>query len=195
MMAHINTAGVHVPIWLDTQNPAIGWGIDKVNYPFQEGSFFGNIIQTGALSSVGKPSVNGPVGYYCDGAGFAGGARASSRAASAPTRGSPYSNPYGNGTLCKTLPPTSPTILRRRRPDRSRRLPEARMPTGTPWNNAITVSRNNSYNPIFTPATSTLCPPTSPAARWSWTRDLAHPAVERLGRALLVDLQHDRQRL
>ena len=54
MMAHVNTAGVHVPLWLDANDPAIGWGIDRVNYPMQEGTFFGDIIDTG-LGNIGKP--------------------------------------------------------------------------------------------------------------------------------------------
>jgi hypothetical protein len=40
LMAHVNTSGVHVPIWLDSAASTIGWGIDKTNFPFQEGSFF-----------------------------------------------------------------------------------------------------------------------------------------------------------
>ena len=57
MMAHVNTSGVHVPLWLDSNDPAIGWGIDRVNYPMQEGTFFGDIIDTGPLTNIGKPSV------------------------------------------------------------------------------------------------------------------------------------------
>src|SRR3984957_16455078 len=74
MMAHVNTAGVHVPLWLDSNDLAIGWGIDRVNYPMQEGTFFGDIMDTGPLNNIGKPSVTPPAGYYCDGAGFPAGA-------------------------------------------------------------------------------------------------------------------------
>ena len=48
MMAHVNTAGVHVPLWLDSNDAAIGWGIDRTNFPMQEGTFFGDILDTGA---------------------------------------------------------------------------------------------------------------------------------------------------
>ena len=74
MMAHINTAGIHVPLWLDSAHSSIGWGLDKVNFPYNEGTFFGNIIGTGNLSYASKPGVTGPVAYYCDGAGFPAGA-------------------------------------------------------------------------------------------------------------------------
>ena len=60
MMAHVNTAGVHVPLWLDSNDTAIGWGIDRINYPMQEGTFFGDIIDTGALTNIGKPTVTAP---------------------------------------------------------------------------------------------------------------------------------------
>ena len=29
MMAHINTAGVHVPLWMDSESTAIGWGVSS----------------------------------------------------------------------------------------------------------------------------------------------------------------------
>jgi hypothetical protein len=62
MLAHVNTAGVHIPIWLvsDTST-AIGWGQDP-NYPNQEGTFFGNIFQTNTAGHVDA--------YYCNGPGF-----------------------------------------------------------------------------------------------------------------------------
>ena len=74
MMAHVNTAGVHVPLWLDSNDAAIGWGIDRTNFPMQEGTFFGDILDTGALTNLSKPSVTAPVAYFCDGAGFPSGA-------------------------------------------------------------------------------------------------------------------------
>ena len=43
----------NVPLWLDAVNiGTIGWGKDTVNYPMQEGTFFGNIIDTGPLSGT-----------------------------------------------------------------------------------------------------------------------------------------------
>src|SRR5262249_6564876 len=69
LMAHVNTAGVHIPIWLDAQNTNIGWGTSS-SYPYQEGTFFGNIMTTGNFN---HGTVNAPQGYFCDGDGFAGG--------------------------------------------------------------------------------------------------------------------------
>ena len=60
IMAHVNTAGVHVPLWLDSSDGVIGWGIDRTNYPMQEGTFFGDIIDTGPLTNIGKPDGHGP---------------------------------------------------------------------------------------------------------------------------------------
>ena len=87
MMAHVNTAGVHIPIWMASEAPQIGWGVDLVNYPKQEGTFFGNIMETGDLSALDMPGVTGPVAYYCEGAGFAAGTVqvGSARARPAPT--------------------------------------------------------------------------------------------------------------
>src|SRR6185503_5847151 len=48
LMAHINTSGVHVPLWLDSESQQIGWGTSS-SYPMQEGTFFGNVIMTGNL--------------------------------------------------------------------------------------------------------------------------------------------------
>src|SRR6185312_4630778 len=150
MMAHVNTAGVPVPLWLDAQTPAIGWGIDKVNFPFQEGSFFGNIIATGSLSGQGHPTATAPLAYYCDGAGFAGGsAGVVAGRLGASQQSSPYMNPFGTGTLCKNssgvVAQYSYGVGGQSDPDGYKALTAS----GTPWNNTITVWRNNSYNPIF----------------------------------------------
>jgi hypothetical protein len=60
MLAHINTAGVHVPLWVVAQNPSVGWGLSP-EYPNQEGSFFGNIFVTGAHGESGVAA------HYCNG--------------------------------------------------------------------------------------------------------------------------------
>jgi hypothetical protein len=69
MMAHVNTTGVHVPIWLDSELPQIGWGTNP-SFPNQEGSFVGNIIETGDLGGIGMAGVTGPAGYFCEGSNF-----------------------------------------------------------------------------------------------------------------------------
>jgi hypothetical protein len=65
MLAHINTAGVHIPLWVVAQDPSVGWSLSPA-YPNQEGSFFGNIFLPGAH---GVPS-NQMAAYYCDGIAY-----------------------------------------------------------------------------------------------------------------------------
>jgi hypothetical protein len=60
--AHINTAGVHIPLWLDSPNAAVGWGTDP-SYPNQEATFFGNLFTLGAHGTNPKAV---PM-YYCAG--------------------------------------------------------------------------------------------------------------------------------
>ena len=56
LLAHVNTSGVHIPIWLDSDNhDRLG---PEHRYPYQEGSFFGNIF------------VSPPKAYYCNGKDF-----------------------------------------------------------------------------------------------------------------------------
>lgn len=62
VVAHINTAGLHVPIWLvgDSQQPnlaSIGVSLSP-SFPHQEGSFFGNVFQS-------PPKM-----FYCHGKDF-----------------------------------------------------------------------------------------------------------------------------
>jgi len=61
MLAHVNTAGAHIPINVVGQNTHLGWGQDP-NYPNQEGTFFGNLF---ALNNVSRVDA-----YYCNGPGF-----------------------------------------------------------------------------------------------------------------------------
>jgi hypothetical protein len=60
MIAHVNSAGFHIPLWLDSPQPNVGWGQNS-SYPNQEATFFGNIF------------TSPPQAYYCDGAGYSGG--------------------------------------------------------------------------------------------------------------------------
>ena len=83
LLAHVNTSGVHIPIWLDSEG-AIGWGT-STDYPYQEGSFFGNVF------------VSPPVAQYCNGKDFS--------SATVPGRlgansNAPYTNPFGGNSLC-----------------------------------------------------------------------------------------------
>ena len=85
MMAHINTKGQHIGLWMVGDSPALGWGYTS-DYPFQEGSFFGNIF------------VSPPVANYCNGSDF--------NSAVVPGRlgaeqtGSPYKNPFSGAGYC-----------------------------------------------------------------------------------------------
>ncbi len=86
MLAHVNTSGQHISIWLDSEG-AIGWGSNS-NYPYQEGSFFGNIF------------LNPPVADFCNGKDFDLG--------TVPGRlgvgqnNAPYKNAFWSGALCQS---------------------------------------------------------------------------------------------
>jgi hypothetical protein len=57
MLAHVNTSGQHIALWLVGDSPAIGWTLSP-SYPDEEGSFFGNIFESP------------PTAYYCNGKDF-----------------------------------------------------------------------------------------------------------------------------
>jgi hypothetical protein len=90
LMAHINTAGVHIPLWLDSPASAVGFG-QSSDYPNQEGTYFGNLFSPNPTS--GKIDA-----FYCNGPGFA--------ASTVPGRlgayqtNALYSNPFGTNALC-----------------------------------------------------------------------------------------------
>ena len=94
MLAHINTSGIHVPLWLDAQVASIGWGLNSL-YPNEEGSFFGNIF------------ISPPKAYYCYGAGaFV--SPAPGRIGSVQTN-PPYVNAFAaSDGLCATAPHCAP---------------------------------------------------------------------------------------
>jgi hypothetical protein len=86
MLAHVNTSGQHISIWLDSDG-VIGYG-ESTDFPYQEGSFFGNIF------------VSPPVANFCNGKDF--------DSATVPGRlgagqvGAPYTNPFYSAALCST---------------------------------------------------------------------------------------------
>jgi len=86
LLAHVNTTGQHISLWLDSTSPAIGWGRDA-NFPYQEGTFYGNIFQSP------------PKAYYCDGNDHAFGVVPGRLGANQAN--SPYTNPLGPDVLCK----------------------------------------------------------------------------------------------
>ncbi|MEA2700058.1 MAG: hypothetical protein QOI66_4329, partial [Myxococcales bacterium] len=87
MMAHINTAGVHIPLWMDSPLTAIGWG-QNPQYPNREGTFFGNIFTTNSAGTIDA--------FYCNGPGWNKDVvpgRLGANQADAP-----YANPFISGT-------------------------------------------------------------------------------------------------
>ena len=86
MLAHVNTSGVHIPLWLDGDSPAISWG-QSSSYPDQEGSFFGNIF------------VSPPVAFYCNGKDFDVGVVPGRIGAGLGN--APYKNPFSSPGYCK----------------------------------------------------------------------------------------------
>ncbi|HET6283843.1 MAG TPA: hypothetical protein VFH73_23010, partial [Polyangia bacterium] len=58
MMAHVNTAGVHIPLWMVSPAANVGWGTSG-SYPNREGTYFGNIFPSN------------PKAYYCNGPNYA----------------------------------------------------------------------------------------------------------------------------
>ena len=87
MMAHVNTTGVHIPLWVEGPMAALGWGSNDT-FPLPEGTFFGNIFH---------PNSQGVVdAFFCNGKGFDYSIVPGRLGASQP--GSPYRNPYLSST-------------------------------------------------------------------------------------------------
>ena len=134
MLAHVNTAGIHVPIWIVSGNAAMGWG-QSPTFPNQEGTFFGDIFLT---SNVGQVDA-----YYCDGTGFdkdvvAG--RIGSNQTGAPYRNL-YSSKYCKQNSCVPSDSKTDTV--------ADGYKQCVMGTGshTAWNHPVTVWRGNkAYN-------------------------------------------------
>ena len=87
LLAHVNTTGQHIALWLVSTSPAVGWGQDP-SYPYQEGTFFGNIFESP------------PKAYYCDGKDHAFGVVPGRLGANQTN--SPYTNPLGQDVLCQS---------------------------------------------------------------------------------------------
>ena len=47
----MNTAGMHVPLWMDSGAPSIGWGQNPA-YPVQEAAYFGNVMRADSDGNV-----------------------------------------------------------------------------------------------------------------------------------------------
>jgi hypothetical protein len=90
MMARINTAGVHIPLWLVSPAASLGWG-RSTYFPNQEGTFFGNIFNP-------NPATGKIDAFYCNGPGFLQSVVPGRLGASQP--GAPYTNPFGTNAMC-----------------------------------------------------------------------------------------------
>lgn len=89
MLAHVNTSGQHINLWLDGDSTAIGWS-QSADFPYQEGSFFGNIF------------VSPPTAYYCNGKDFDLGVVPGRLGVGQP--GAPYVDPLTTpGGYCKDV--------------------------------------------------------------------------------------------
>ncbi len=87
LMAHVNTTGQHINLWMVSSDPDVGWGY-TYDYPYQEGSFFGNIF------------TSSPKAYYCNGNDFDSGVVPGRLGAGQV--GAPYADPFGTPGLCRT---------------------------------------------------------------------------------------------
>jgi hypothetical protein len=92
MMAHVNTQGANIPIWVVGQHPNVGWGQDP-DFVNQEGTYFGNVFQLGAHGTdpTKTPQMfcNGPQWNVSPPAGRVG-------SSSAPA----FINPFGANLSC-----------------------------------------------------------------------------------------------
>jgi hypothetical protein len=60
MMAHINSSGTHIPLWMVTPDDgSAGWGTSPA-FPTREGTFFGQIMVTNTQNNLDAYFCNGP---------------------------------------------------------------------------------------------------------------------------------------
>jgi hypothetical protein len=100
MMAHVNTAGVHIPLWLDSPATSVGWG-QSPDYPNEEGTYFGNIFTP-------NPSTGKNDAFYCNNPGWTNSVVPGRLGAYQPN--APYTNPFGQNAQCagNCAAPSSP---------------------------------------------------------------------------------------
>ena len=134
MLALINEAGVHVPLMMDASYSSVGWGYNP-SYPYQEGTFFGNIM---VANAHGTPGINA---YYCEGPDFATGVVPGRIGAG--ESGAPYKNPFGTGGACATNCATGGAPK-----SNGSRFDGYDACLG--WNSTVTVYRaSKTYTPVF----------------------------------------------
>lgn len=128
LLAHINTAGIHVPLWIVAQHPAVGWGQDP-EFPNQEGAFFGNLFVPGAH---GTDPTKEPM-YYCTGAKY--NVNAPQGRVGGTQSSPPYVNPFGSSyASCSGASRCAPADY----PNQTHGFKAC-----NGWNNVVTVWRQN----------------------------------------------------
>ena len=129
ILAHVNTTGIHISLWLDGDSPALGWG-QSASYPQQEGSFFGNIF------------TSPPTMYYCNGKDFDVGVVPGRIGAG--QSGAPYSNPFPGSGYCKD------NCAAQDYPNQNDGYKACHG-----WNHVVTVWRNAAADSLLSSTTST----------------------------------------
>ena len=134
LMAHVNSTGFHVPLWLDGNAANVGWG-QNPTYPKQEGTFFGNIF------------VNPPEGYYCEGEGFSSNGVGVVAGRINGGDSTIYRNPFGYGVMCKNTSGAVPVY------STGNSVPDgfSQITYNHAWAHPITVWRGTTYSPQFSP--------------------------------------------
>lgn len=132
LMSKINTAGMHVPLWMVGATTQIGWGYDP-NYPAQEGAYFGNVMKTGSNGALGA--------YYCNGRDYQKGIVPGRLGADDSS--SFYKNPFGKDALCDNYCTKHTTT----KSDGTSVVDGYTSCNGIA--NPITIWRKASYNPVF----------------------------------------------
>jgi hypothetical protein len=124
----VNTAGIHVPLWLVAQNAAVGWGQDP-EFPNQEGAFFGNVFTAGAHGT----DPNTVAAFYCMGTKY--NVNPPEGRLGSTQTGTPYANPFGSANaFCATN-------YRCAASDTPHQADGFKACNG--WNNVVTVWRQN----------------------------------------------------
>src|SRR6266404_9513223 len=130
LMAHVNTTGVHIPLWLDSPMSSVGWGQSPF-YPMQEGTFFGQIMVTNTSNNLDA--------YFCNGPNVASNevpGRLGSNQGSIP-----YANAYPTtGGLCFPANDTSHCVAQSTGDGAV-----SCMGNGTSWTHPITVWRGQTF--------------------------------------------------
>ncbi len=175
----------------------------------QEGTFFGDILDTGALTNLGKPVRSPPRSptTVTAPASPSGASGVVAGRLGASQTGAPYMNPFGNGALCQndslsvgqfsngisgSCPSGSSSNPAAGCPDGYKALTTSS--NGGVWQHGITVWRNNNYTPVFdTSYQYTL----SPTVTQGLVVDCGTSPIQqyrRVGQARHLRLQHDGER-